>query len=759
MNNEPRPNPYEVLGIERDADTRAIKKAYFERVRQNPPETHPEVFKRLREAYELLSDPEARQAFDASSDAPVDGPEAVKNAQLQEAIDLFDADDKAGGRKVLKALLTEQPDFHEARLLLGRNLLFENEAKEALEEFDALIARAPGHWQAHLYRGWALNRLDRLKEAADSFWRAGKHGPSEVSPRVALADCLEAMGQVPDALDVLAQAQALPGVSRMDVLALKVRRIATMLEYGQEADAAKELEQLDAELPEDADPELRRWAGGQLSAAAAHLFSQQKSQGANRLLEFGRRFNPESATEVSYPTRVTVDMDALPAITREWLHSEAERVGGWRTLWTGLKSAAVTLALVTATCFLLAHISFGTSARGVSDWVWCALYAAVFCGVTYAWARHFLRVMASPYARFNTIHPLHLVQIDIDHITVWPLVHLQDLKLVNHQRNGVYQHTALELRFNNERMVLTVHGKDKAEAQAQELIARRRRVLELLGRGMLDAESGVEHLPPALLAQADKRGHVRAQRARSPWPGVFAAAGVGVLLAGGAVWQQTRSVQAHAWMRVAARSDLGSMLEYLRDSPDSRFAPRIQALVDAQLAQARARLDARLDPDSAAAPSRPFFESLLDAVSRDHRRRITVVWKAPAEDDALPVRDDPSESLVVAWQRTVDEVLGTGVLVVDGGWGRSREEPPLLTLHVRDESRGASGTQRVWSVTQEGLAPDGPARALELVADAADPRASEVLFHAWVDAWHLPGARQRHPLLLTTSTLAQEAQP
>ncbi|WP_375741818.1 DnaJ domain-containing protein [Corallococcus interemptor] len=761
VNNEPRQNPYEVLGVEKDADARAIKKAYFERVRQNPPETHPEEFRRLREAYELLSDPEARQAFDASAAQQADGPEAAKNAALQEAISLFEAGDKAGGRRLLTELLNEQPDFHDARILLGRHFLYEGDAKEALAEFDALLARAPDHWQGHLQRGWALLRLEQMKEAADAFWRAGKHGPSEVGPRVALADCLEAMGQVADSLKVLEQAQSLPGISRMDVLALKVRRIATMLEFGQDADAAKELERLDAELPEDADPELRRWTGGQLSSAAAHLFAQQKSKGANQLLAFGRRFNPESATEVAYPTRVILDVDALPPVTREWLHAEAERTDGWRAVMTWVMPAILTLGAAAATAFLLAFIAFGISERDVWDWVWCAVFAAVFSGVTWALARRLLRVMASPYGRFNTIHPLHLIQVAIDRITVWPLVHLQDLQLVNRHVNGAYQFTAIELRFNDKRMTLPVHGREKAEALAQELIARRRRVLELLGRGMLDAESGVEHLPPALLARADTKGRVRAENARSAWPGVFAAAGVGVLLVAGAVWPQRQTASAHAWTRVASQGDLSSMLKYLREQSDSRFTPRIQARVDAELDKARARLEARLEPGSAAAPSRAFFGSLLDAVQRKHSRRVNVEWEAPA-GTRTSAREDPSELLVSAWQRTVDEALGQGVLVVDQGRGLPVNGPPVLTLRVREALRpgaGGASSQRVWSVAQEGLGADAPAPPLELVADAADPRALEVLFRAWVDRWHLPGAGNRRPLLLTASTLVQEARP
>jgi curved DNA-binding protein CbpA len=47
-------NPYQVLGIERDATEAEIKRAYFTRVREHPPERDPDGFKRVRAAYEQL---------------------------------------------------------------------------------------------------------------------------------------------------------------------------------------------------------------------------------------------------------------------------------------------------------------------------------------------------------------------------------------------------------------------------------------------------------------------------------------------------------------------------------------------------------------------------------------------------------------------------------------------------------------------------------------------------------------------------------
>ena len=57
-------DPYPVLGLTRQATMLEIKKAYFRLVRHHPPETDPEGFRRLRNAYEALRTPLARASTD-----------------------------------------------------------------------------------------------------------------------------------------------------------------------------------------------------------------------------------------------------------------------------------------------------------------------------------------------------------------------------------------------------------------------------------------------------------------------------------------------------------------------------------------------------------------------------------------------------------------------------------------------------------------------------------------------------------------------
>ena len=63
-------NFYLILGVEENADTETIKKAYRKLVKECHPDTHPgnrqaeERFKQISEAYAVLSDEEKRKSYD-----------------------------------------------------------------------------------------------------------------------------------------------------------------------------------------------------------------------------------------------------------------------------------------------------------------------------------------------------------------------------------------------------------------------------------------------------------------------------------------------------------------------------------------------------------------------------------------------------------------------------------------------------------------------------------------------------------------------
>ncbi|WP_017935623.1 molecular chaperone DnaJ [Nocardioides sp. Iso805N] len=87
-------DPYELLGVDRDADDAAIKKAYRKLARQYHPDVNPdpvaqEKFKEVSHAYEILSDPQKRAAFDRGGDPFAGGFGAGQGFSFTDIMDAF----------------------------------------------------------------------------------------------------------------------------------------------------------------------------------------------------------------------------------------------------------------------------------------------------------------------------------------------------------------------------------------------------------------------------------------------------------------------------------------------------------------------------------------------------------------------------------------------------------------------------------------------------------------------------------------------
>lgn len=96
------PEALKVLGLKRGASEQEIRGAYFHLVRKNPPETDPDGFQKIRQAYILVRDVDRRTEFELSDLEPSPPPavplglEPLKPGDISLEPHSFLSDEKVG---------------------------------------------------------------------------------------------------------------------------------------------------------------------------------------------------------------------------------------------------------------------------------------------------------------------------------------------------------------------------------------------------------------------------------------------------------------------------------------------------------------------------------------------------------------------------------------------------------------------------------------------------------------------------------------
>ena len=285
---------YERLGVPRQATGDEVKRAYRALVRVYPPERAPEEFKRIRMAYETLSDPRSRQEYDT---APDPGLQRLMHAAAQ----AMSVQDYPEAERNLKQILMQDPSIDYVRNMLGLCFVYQGKAVEAIAQYERLLAgpEPAAAWWGNV--GHAYRMVHRFNDARDAFGRAinaaGEAGET-VTYQLGLADVYLDMNDYRRAVKFLEEAIRSDGKVDFDDLLFFTKLVEVHLRQNDIKKVRQVVERIRA-IPFD--DEQRRYAawklgslGRELLHSGAFEYSQVVSQGA-AAIEPGDRDYPALA--------------------------------------------------------------------------------------------------------------------------------------------------------------------------------------------------------------------------------------------------------------------------------------------------------------------------------------------------------------------------------------------------------------------------------------------------------------------------------
>lgn len=156
-------NYYEILDIASDALAIDIKKAYFTAVRKYPPERFPEEFKKIRKAYDTLSDPDSKLEYDIDLESEGFG------RYYTEASDAYDVGKYDKALELVTKALHLSPGNKIARNLMGFCFMAKEEFDKAVALYKKLIIEFPETFYFYFNLGEALLEKGARKQAIQAF--------------------------------------------------------------------------------------------------------------------------------------------------------------------------------------------------------------------------------------------------------------------------------------------------------------------------------------------------------------------------------------------------------------------------------------------------------------------------------------------------------------------------------------------------------------------------------------------------------------
>ncbi|MEW6432598.1 MAG: DnaJ domain-containing protein [Myxococcota bacterium] len=619
MSNINAKNFYDVLGVDRAADERAIKKAYFALVRKYPPETHPEEFKKLREAYEVLSDAEARRDYDSIGQYDSHGEHVGEQIRLAtEAIEQQRYED---AQQILIALVKDKPELAFARDLLGMAYLHDQKPEQALAIFTDLVSRHPDNGAYHLHFGYAQHALKQFAAAAGAYQKSFELNKEDVRPLVSLADCYMDQKRWDDAVRVLDQAINLDGSVDFRDFGLFVRKLEVEIERANKQAVLQVLAQLVPIIPDD--PAARRFVANRLASMAAPLFAMKRVDEANVLMREAAKLDPNRSTG-AMPQTFEVEIERLPEASKQWLIQQ-NKTKSWAKVPNSAMGWPVFLLLVGLGGGWVSLMAAFTGRRPLDGGGLLLFFLAMAgFGLLTAWCiRRIMLAAKSPYGAYTFVHPLFLLQVRLDKVIAWPLANLHDVRVTHHHTNGVYTTSRIDLVFNRKTFNTNIYGQQAAVDWANAVLAKRRRMLELMYSGMLEeGEEETNLIPANLIPEEGKPAPLTptAERRKKNGRIVMAAVvGGAALLTLGVIPYNSVKADNYAWedAKFAYRDKVRAYQRYLNTYPSGRHADEAKAAIDSIYSAAEAKVKAHNSSEMAPA--------LLDVLKTLREKQLSQV--------------------------------------------------------------------------------------------------------------------------------------
>src|SRR5262245_55314144 len=153
---------YRVLGVDKSASLDEIKRAYLALVRAHTPERSPEAFKRIRAAYETLSDPTRRGQYDTRLDPRI-------TQLLNNASEAMKAQEFSRAEQLYKQVLLESPDLDWVRNLLAGCFLYQRRPLEAITQLERILQLPAVDPSMHANLAHAYAMVRRFDDAEREF--------------------------------------------------------------------------------------------------------------------------------------------------------------------------------------------------------------------------------------------------------------------------------------------------------------------------------------------------------------------------------------------------------------------------------------------------------------------------------------------------------------------------------------------------------------------------------------------------------------